>query len=296
VKPFYWIDSFQGYPAGMDVPIQTSIDTYNGLYSRYTEALGYELCLVDLEDVHISTGAIWYESRGNLLTEEGAAYIGLVHPDPQRERKQESLYRLIAESPNLRLLNHLPKYPMVCKDKFGGVYLARQLGLATLPTALLGTGLDTLAQRNIAEKAIGGYPMFIRPRDLTAGLGKKVVNDREELERYLENPPFPQRMYIIQPHIEVETEYRVYLDGQRIIACRKREALEQGGSCATPSTIREGSRALAAYLESTYLCVDWICDGNDFWFCEFEVGGGFSELDAMDRDRVAAAFFRRLSG
>lgn len=297
MKNFYWIDSFQGYPAGMNVPIQTSIDTYNDLYSRYTEALGYKLCLIHLEDVHIASGPVaWHEERGDLLAREGAAYVGLIHPDLQMERKQEALYRLIASSKNVRMLNYTPKFPMVCKDKFYGVEIAREQGLPVLPTALLGAGRDTPAQVGFAERIVSAYPMFVRPRDLTAGLGKKVVNDREELERYLESPPFPGRMHLIQPHVDVAAEYRVYLDGPEIVACRERKPLKKDGSCATPSAVQEGSRALAAYLETNYLCVDWISNGTDFWFCELETGGGFSELDSSDRNRVASAFFRRLTG
>src|SRR5262249_2286006 len=146
-----------------------------------------------------------------------------------------------------------------------------------------------------AEQIVGPYPMFIRPRDLTSGLGKKTINDRAGLRKYLEKPPYPGRVYIVQPYIEIKAEYRVYLDGCEIVACRRREPLEGGRSCATPGAVWASSRSLAEYMETTYLCVDWLWDGSEFWFCEFETGGGFSELSEPDRSRVAAAFFRKLA-
>jgi hypothetical protein len=297
MRDFYWIDSFEGYPEMMAGPIKTSLDIYNNLYSTYTEALGYKFRLVRLEDIYIASddGTIaQHREFGNILAKDGAAYVGLIHPDLQKERKQESLYQLIASSKNVRLLNHTPKFPMVCKDKFRGVTIAREQGLRVLTTALLGAADSTPSQLDFAEQTVGSYPMFIRPRDLTSGLGKRTINDREGLRKYIDHPPFPGRMLIVQPCISIKAEYRVYLHGCEIIACRKREPLEDGSSCATPDAIREGSRALAEYLETTYLCIDWLWNGSEFWFCEFETGGGFSELSEPDRSRVAAAFFRKL--
>ncbi|MFK4583652.1 ATP-grasp domain-containing protein [Bradyrhizobium ottawaense] len=298
MKNLYWIDSFEGYPSTMDGPIKTSIDVYNNLYCLYTEALGYRFRLVRLEDMYIASGerpTAQHTEYGNILAEDGAAYVGLIHPDLQKERKLESLYRLIASSKNVKLLNYTPKFPMVCKDKFRGVDIARELGLHVLNTALLGAEGSTPSQLDFAEQTVGTYPMFVRPRDLTSGLGKKTVNDRNGLQRYIENPPFPGRIFIIQPCISIVAEYRVYLDGCEIVASRKRVPLQEGKWCATPDSIRKGSRSLAEYLETTYLCVDWLWDGSDFWFCEFETGGGFSELSEPYRSRVAAAFFRKLT-
>lgn len=298
MKNFYWIDSFNGYPGIMDEVISTSLGTYNGLYGTYTEALGYKFRLIHLEDLYIASSEapiVQHREFGNILTQDGAAYVGLIHPDLQKERKQESLYRLIANSTNVRLLNYTSKFPMVCKDKFRGVYIARKLGLQVLTTALLGAEGSTPSQLDFAEQIVGSYPMFIRPLDLTSGLGKKAINDRVGLQRYFENPPFPGRLYIIQPCISIEAEYRVYLDGSEIVACRRREPLKEGELCTAPDAILEGSRTLAQYLETTYLCVDWLWNGSEFWFCEFETGGGFSELSEPYRGRVAAAFFRKLA-
>jgi hypothetical protein len=298
VKNFYWIDSFEGYPDSMNGPIQTSIDIYNTIYSAYTKSLGYRFRLIHLEDLYIaSTHAplVLHRDYGNILEKDGAAYVGLIHPNLQKERKQESLFQLIASVKNMRLLNYTPKFPMICKDKLRGVTIAHELGLPVFSTALLGGARSIQEQLDFAEHVVGGYPMFIRPRDLTGGLGKKTINDRPALQKYLERLPFPERIYIVQPYIMVEAEYRVYLDGCEIIACRKREPLEDGNSCAIPDEIREGSRSLAAYLETTYLCVDWLWNGSGFWFCEFETGGGFTELSEPYRSRVAAAFFRKLA-
>jgi hypothetical protein len=297
IKDFFWIDSFDGYPKTMDGPIKTSLNIYDNLYRTYTEALGYKFHLVHLEDVYIASSGdpiAHHREYGNILAKDGAAYVGLIHPDFHKERKQESLYQIIAGSKTVQLLNHTPKFPMVCKDKFRGIDIARELGLCVLKTALLGAEGSMPSVLDFVEQTVGSYPMFIRPRDLTSGLGKKTINDRNRLRKYLDNPPFPGRLYIIQPCVLIEAEYRVYLERSEIIACRKREPLEEGKLCATPNAIREGSRTLAEYLETTYLSVDWLWNGSSFWFCEFETGGGFSELSEPYRSRVAAAFFRKL--
>src|SRR5919106_231785 len=94
VKNFYWVDSFEGYPDAMNGPIQTSLDIYNNLYSAYTEALGYRFRLVHLEDLYIASAhppVVRHPEYGNILEKDGAAYVGLIHPDLQKERKQESL-------------------------------------------------------------------------------------------------------------------------------------------------------------------------------------------------------------
>lgn len=282
----------------MDDAIRRSIDTYDDLYGPYTEKLGYRFRLVHLEDLQIATGGqpiVQHKEFGNILAQDAAAYVGLIHPDQQKEKKQESLYRLIAASSTVRLLNYTSKFPMVCKDKFLGVHIARECGLRVLPTVLLGTGPNTNSDVHFAEKTLEAYPMFIRPRDLTAGLGRKTIREQAVLRRFLESPPFPGRTYILQPAVSIKAEFRVYLEGLEIVACRK---LEPGGpitSCTIPDDVRDGSRNLARHLETTYLCVDWLWDGSEYWFCEFETGGGFKDLDESDRDRVAAAFFRKLA-
>lgn len=297
MKNFYWIDSFEGYPDSMDGPIQTSLDTYDTLYSGYAETLGYTFRLVHLEDLSIASDdetTVSHPQYDNILATAAGAYIGLVHPDQRKERKQEALYRLVAGSKNVVLLNQTAKFPMVCKDKFRGIDIARGLGLDVPATALIGAD-STPADLAFVERTAGPYPLFIRPVDLTSGLGKKVLNDREALERYIDRPPFPGRMLMVQPCLSVEAEFRVYLDGRRIVACRTREPLEDARSCIMPEAIRQGSQALADFLETTYLCVDWLWDGSRFWFCEFETGGGFSELSEPFRSRVATAFFRKLT-
>src|SRR5262245_58739623 len=108
MKNFYWIDSFEGYPDAIDELIKSSLDTYDDLYRKYVEALGYALRGVQLEDVQLASGAgdstvVRHPDHGDLLAAEAAAYVGLIHPDLQKERKQESLYRLFASSKNVRL-------------------------------------------------------------------------------------------------------------------------------------------------------------------------------------------------
>ncbi|AHF88266.1 hypothetical protein RLEG3_03990 (plasmid) [Rhizobium leguminosarum bv. trifolii WSM1689] len=298
MKNFYWIDSFDGYPPTMDHAIRVSVDTYENVYPQFTEALGYRFHLVTLEDLRIECGPtlrVVHDQYGNLLEGEGAAYVGLIHPDLQKERKLETLYRIFAYHSRFALLNFTPSHPMVCKDKFSGTSIAQELGLSVLPTCLLDTGSSLQLDHVAIEHALRRYPLFVRPADLTAGLGKKVLHNVEALQKYLRQPPFPGRLYIVQPFIEIEAEYRVYLSGSNIVACRKRRPLREGESCATPPGIAVGSQALATYLNTTYLCVDWIANGSDFWFCEFETGGGFTELSEPFRSRVATAFFRKLT-
>lgn len=297
MKNFYWIDSFQGYPDTMDKLISMSIETYQTLYPRYTEALGYCFRFLHLEDIDLAYGSddiVHHREFGNILASEGAAYVGLVHPDLQRERKQELLYCMIARSKNVRLLNHSPKFPMVCKDKFLGTGIAREVGLRVLPTALI-CAEATAPQLDFIEHTVGSYPMFIRPRDLTAGLGKRTINDREALQRYTQRPPFPGRPLIAQPCISVEAEYRVYLGRRDVVACRRREPLREGRLTVAPDALVKHSSALSDYLGTSYLCVDWLWDGFNYWFCEFELGGGFGELSEPHRDRVGKAFFQNLA-
>lgn len=297
MKPFYWIDSFEGYPPEMDEPIRESIVTYDTHYGPYTRALGYDFRLMRLEDLEIAVGQrpmIIHAEFGDLLAQPGGAYVGLIHPDRQKAGKLETLYGLIADSCQVKLLNFVPGFPMVCKDKFRGAGIAASVGLNVPRSVLLESGRLQQSQMHFVERSLGPYPFFVRPPDLTSGLGKKVLNDRTALLKYSGRPPFPGRMLLIQTCIAVEAEYRVYLDRGKTIACRLRRPLKAGESCSVPAAVRAGSEALAAHLGASYLCVDWLWDGEQFWFCEFETGGGFGELSEADQHRVAAAFFQIL--
>lgn len=297
MKNFYWIDSFDGYPPEMAEPIQLSISTYGTFYSAYAKALGYDFHLLRLEDLRVASAAqavVWHAKFGNILAQPGGAYVGLIHPDPQKAGKLEVVYRLAASASELVLLNYAPKFPMVCRDKFRGVGIARDLGLRVPASVVLEAGCLPLEEVEFVEKTLGPYPLFVRPPDLTAGLGKKVLNDRAALQKYAAHPPFSERLLLVQPYIEIDAEFRVYLDQGEVIACRVRRPLENGVACTAPAAICAGSQALADHLEATYLCVDWLWDGQQYWFCEFETGGGFIELGEPDRSRVAKAFFQNL--
>lgn len=300
MRKLYWIDSLCGYPEDI---IQASVDVYDGLYGEYAARHELDFHFCHLEDFRIACGdraIVEHVAHGDILDQDCAAYIGIIHPDPQAEKKQETLYRLLARSTRVRLLNHIPRFPMVCKDKLAGIDIARACGLATPPTALIDSGA-TAADIVFVERVIGAYPLFIRPRDLTGGMGAARLDSRAALAAYLANPPYAGRGYIVQPRIDIRIDYRVYLDRGDIIACRQREPLhgdltstiDGGGSCEAPDATRGGSIALAGYFGADYLCVDWLYDGHDYWFCEFEVGGGFKDLAESDRAGVASAFFDR---
>jgi glutathione synthase/RimK-type ligase-like ATP-grasp enzyme len=300
MRNLYWIDSFDTYPEDI---IHASVGVYDKLYGGYAAQHGLDFRFCHLEDFRIASGdrtMAEHREHGDILDQDCAAYVGLVHPDARTEKKQETLYRLLARSTRVRLLNHVPGFPMVCKDKFAGIDIARSCGLATPPTALV-DGSAGAADIAWVERLLGPYPLFIRPRDLTGGMGAARIDDRAALAAFLVDPPYPGRGYIVQPRIAIRVDYRVYLERDGIVACRRREPLhgdltttiDGGGSCSAPEAIRAGSIALARYLGTEYLCVDWLYDGRDHWFCEFEIGGGFKDLDDVDRARVAHAFFGR---
>lgn len=78
MKNFYWIDSFQGYPATMDKIIALSMETYQTPYPHYTEDLGYRFRFLHLEDLDIACGSedvVQHWEFGNIMASEGAAYV-----------------------------------------------------------------------------------------------------------------------------------------------------------------------------------------------------------------------------
>lgn len=301
-KMLFWIDSFAGYPAEI---VDASRHVYEALYANYVGSFGHRFHFIDSASLRIMTGAqagLWHDELGNLLEYDGAAYVGLIHPDPVIEERQETIYRLIAAWPHMLLMNYTAAFPMVCKDKFIGIEIARSLGLNVPPTALIDSHCGITGDAATMAAAVGGYPLFIRPNNLTGGMGAQSLADHDELQRFLQVPPFPGKSYLLQPELTIAVDYRVYLEDDRIVGCRARRPMhgkltttvDGGGSVAVPEAIQQPSQLLARHLQTRYLCVDWLWNGETYWFCEFETGGGFKDLDQPDRDRVAAAFFGRL--
>jgi glutathione synthase/RimK-type ligase-like ATP-grasp enzyme len=302
MKNLFWIDSFTGYDEAL---IQESYKIYYDNYAEHVLRFDHKFIILPLDQIHISYNSVMqvvHPEYGNLLDKDCAVFVGVVHPDPAVEKRLETLYRLFSFSKRVKMINKSPIYPMICKDKMLGYQLASEHQLNILPTYLYCP--TEFKGKNCKEikTLLGDYPWFCRPSDLIASLGTLIIKSESDFDHFTKNIPIKGKSYIIQPFITIKQEFRIYLWDSKSIACRVKDNTKlnkfskpQRSSVPVPSFIINDSETFAQYVGLPYLCLDWLYDGENYWFSELETAGGFKEIDLETQKVIADAFFSRLT-
>ena len=112
---------------------------------------------------------------------------------------------------------------------------------------------------------------------------------------------------MLQQFVDIRADVRIFCAEGRVLCGMWRIPAQkdglgnlfQGARAETRSDIPSGLASvcvkIAKHLDASYLCIDFLYDGQTFYFSEIETGGGFASLDDVHRLRVAQMFFGSMS-
>jgi len=298
---FYWIDALDEYEIKISEGVKKA---FKNIYIPLAREYGFEFEYVDASKICVISSDRDYllYNGSNILQTDAYAYISYTNANSQMDKTLESIARIAMLNKKWRIVNSTNKGVFFDKDKFYCMSIARDIGVPTLPTAIITPGKAGKTLIPELEKTLGSYPYIIKPKEFLAGIGIFKVENRESLSAAMDIISGSNRDYIAQSFVADASDYRVYTENGRIIACLKRTpargnylaSISQTGTgqqTEIPDGIREFSVKISEELADGYLCIDWLSNHRQFWFSEIESGGGFTVLPDDIRAKVARSFF-----
>jgi glutathione synthase/RimK-type ligase-like ATP-grasp enzyme len=182
-----------------------------------------------------------------------------------------------------------PEIAITMNEKLATLLFVRSLGLRALPTIRLVAGRD-IEERHLETLLEGfSFPLLIKPNSWGSGMGVMQVKSWTELRAALRLASAADLTMLLQPCLPISSiiDYRVYcIDGApRISLARTPGAGEivanvaQGGDSQVvevPPAVLEPATQLARMLPLPYCCIDFLFDGQNYWFSEIEPDGALS--------------------
>jgi len=178
-----------------------------------------------------------------------------------------------------------PALSPVVNDKLATLLFLKDSPIPAIPTVRIGTGRD-LGQQ-LYEPALAGltYPMIVKPTGWCAGWGICLARDVEDLRGLLSLAQGGDTTVVCQPYLgDGTSDYRVFLvDGEPVAVLRRSPRTGsyvantgRGGRreyVPLPPELDEAVRWFAAKVPIPFLCVDFLYDGQRWWFSEIEPDG-----------------------
>ncbi len=199
-----------------------------------------------------------------------------------------------------------PELNLISNDKAATLLHLRDVDTGWLPTVSLPTREFKQLRVRLGEAGIG-YPVVVKPASWGSGKGVIRADDEPELLMALRLASAGELTMVVQPFLAPAGELadiRVYcVDREPAGALRRTVGsggtvanVTSGGKAelvAVPPELRERATAIAAWLDTPWLAVDFLFDGRTYYLSEVEidayVGPVTARLPGM-ADIMAARF------
>lgn len=200
-----------------------------------------------------------------------------------------------------------PELNLLTNDKTATLLHLRAVDHQWLPTVSLPTRELTGLRVRLQESGID-FPVVVKPASWGSGKGVTVARDETELTTVLRLAAAAELTMVVQPLVgggsREPADVRVYcVDGRPVGALRRTPG--PGGAVANvtagghgelidvPPDLATRAAAVAARLDTPWLGVDFLCDGDDAYLSEVEIdaciGPVTSRLPGME-DVLAQRF------
>ncbi|MFJ9516709.1 RimK family alpha-L-glutamate ligase [Kitasatospora sp. NPDC101801] len=268
------------------------------------------------EEVAEQQGMRWTRHSPDAVTVDGTVrgaprvYVDDEPVDPQDTLFVTALYSLPYQSMDIfnqyalyAVLEeagfHLPFPPQVSligNDKLATVLHLNGSPVPPIPTVRIGTGRDV--GKHLYEVALANmtYPAIVKPAGWCGGGGINLARGPEDVRGLASLAQGGDTTLVVQPYLGDGTvDYRVYVIDGKPYAVLKRtpEAgspvanASRGGTmefAEIPAELAAATAYFAERLPIPYFCVDFLHDGERFWFSELEPDGVIApDLDDPDR-------------
>jgi glutathione synthase/RimK-type ligase-like ATP-grasp enzyme len=196
-----------------------------------------------------------------------------------------------------------PRLSPMCNDKLATLLHFAGSPIPPVPTVRIGTGRDLGHQLHAEALSRLTFPAIVKPTGWCAGWGICMAHNAEDLRGILSLAQGGDTAVVCQPYLgDGTSDYRVFvIDGDPVAVNHRFPKpgsyvanTGRGGGrefLPVPAELVEPARWFAAQLDVPFLCVDFLHDGERFWFSEVELDGVIPCPDrARQRELVAARF------
>ncbi|MFD7451942.1 RimK family alpha-L-glutamate ligase [Kitasatospora sp. NPDC059827] len=221
-----------------------------------------------------------------VVTPEDTLFITALYSLPYQSMdvfNQYALYAVLEQAGFY--LPFPPQVSLIGNDKLATLLFLADSPVPTIPTVRIGTGRDTAKYGY--EVALGRmtYPAIVKPAGWCGGGGINLARNPEEVRGLASLAQGGDTTLVIQPYLGDGTiDYRVYVVDGRPYAVMKRTPepgspvanASRGGGMEFPPVPPELAAATAWFAERLpipFFCVDFLYDGERYWFSELEPDG-----------------------
>jgi hypothetical protein len=178
-----------------------------------------------------------------------------------------------------------PSLSPIANDKAATALYFADSPVPPIPTIRIGSGPDI--SKHLYEVALDGltYPAIVKPAGWCGGGGVNLAHSSEDVRGLVSLAQGGDTTMVAQPYLGDGTiDYRVYVvDGQPYSVMRRTPEpgspvanASRGGDMAfppMPPELAEATAYFAERLQIPFFCVDFLYDGERYWFSELEPDG-----------------------
>jgi glutathione synthase/RimK-type ligase-like ATP-grasp enzyme len=260
-----------------------------GAYEEVAERLGMRWVSVPTDAIAVDNldhGAPRVLVNGELATPADSLFVTALYSLPYQSMDVFNQYATYAVLEQLGF--YLPAPPAlspVCNDKLATLLYFKDSPIPPIPTVRIGTGRDLGHKLHTAALERLTFPVIVKPTGWCAGWGICMASNAEDLRGILSLAQGGDTTMVCQPYLgDATSDYRVFIIDGEPIAVNHR--IPQTGSYVAntgrggnreflpvPDELMAASRWFADKLRVPFLCVDFLFDGERYWFSEVELDG-----------------------
>jgi glutathione synthase/RimK-type ligase-like ATP-grasp enzyme len=240
---------------------------------------------------------------GQLVTPRDTLFVTSLYSLPYQASDVFNQYALYAVLEHGGFYLPAPPYlsPTV-NDKLATLLFLKDSPIPPIPTVRIGTGRD-LGHR-LYEPALARmtFPAIVKPTGWCSGSGVCMAHNIEDLHGMLSLAQGGDTALAVQPYLGPSTiDYRVFMvDGQPHTVARRIPTRDSyvanvpaGGRMEyvpLPTELADALDYFAERMPIPFMCIDFLFDGERYWFSEVEPDGA---IECPDNDSLAVVLRQR---
>ncbi|MFF7593136.1 RimK family alpha-L-glutamate ligase [Kitasatospora purpeofusca] len=281
------------------------------LYEEIAEELGLTWCrhspdAVTVDATDPARPVVYVDEEP--VTPQDTLFVTALYSLPYQSMDIFNQYSLYAVLEQAGFYLPFPPYvSLIGNDKVATVLHLADSPVPPIPSIRIGTGRDIAKHHYEVALDRLTYPAIVKPAGWCGGGGINLARGPEDIRGLASLAQGGDTTLVAQPYLGDGTvDYRVYVvDGEPYAVMRRvPEAgspvanASRGGTMEFPPIPPELAEATAYFAEKLaipFFCVDFLYDGEKYWFSELEPDGviapDFTDPDrALQRDITRARF------
>lgn len=236
---------------------------------------------------HLTPGRPRVYVEDELVTPADTLFITALYSLPYQSADIFNQYALYSVLEQLGFYLPFPPWlSPIANDKLATLLYLRDAPVPPIPTVRIGTGRDV--GKHLYEVALADltYPAIVKPAGWCGGGGVNLARNAEDIRGLATLAQGGDTTLVVQPYLGDGTvDYRVYvIDGRPYPRVLRRTPepgspvsnASRGGIMDFPPTPPELVAATAYFADKLpipFYCIDFLFDGERFWFSELEPDG-----------------------